>query len=384
MQKRVTYRVPSRGRLDRQAAIMPMVAVMLPVMMILASFVVNVAYMELTRTELRIATDAASRAAGHTLVFTGSQFQARDAATEAGQRNKVTGKELQFASGDIEFGISTRSSLASRYAFTPGGVNPNSVRITGLRTAGSGSGSVGMILPTFGTIDNFEPIQIAISSQVELDIALVLDRSGSMAYGDTEDAAARASSGLGPAIAPPDWWFCDAAPPESRWLDLVPAVDILLNVLNNSPQNERMSLATYNSSATIDVNLTSDYTLISAGMDVYTQSLCAGATNIRSGIQEGINTLTDPFFSRPWAAKVVIVLTDGKHNIGSGPIGAAIDAFDEGITVYTVTFSADADQGLMKTVAKEGGGKHFHAADEQALEQAFSDIAASLPTLLTQ
>jgi len=380
MQKRAIH----RGKSDRKAAILPMVAVMLPVMIILSSFVVNVAYMELTRTELRIATDAASRAAGHTLVFTGSQSQARTAATEAGKRNQVTGKELLFASSDIEFGIATRSSVANRYAFTLGGLNPNAVRVTGQRTEASGSGSVGMVIPTFGAIDKFEPIQNAISSQVELDVVLVLDRSGSMAYGDTEDAAARASLGLGPVIAPPGWWFCDEAPSDSRWRDLVPAVNVLLSVLDGSPQKEFMSLVTYNSSATIDVDLTGDYTLISAGMDVYTQSLCAGATNIRSGIEEGINSLANPSFSRPWAAKVIIVLTDGKHNVGSGPEGAAQDAFDQGITVYTVTFSADADQYRMQQVAKKGGGKHFHAADKQALKQAFSNIAASLPTLLVQ
>ncbi len=368
----------------RRGAIMPLVALLLPVMMIFASLIINLSYMELSRTELRISSDAATRAAGHKYIYTQDEALARAAAREAGLRNKVTGKPLQYADSDIVVGTSIRTSLANRYTFTPGGANPNSVKITSARTAGSLSGPVGMIFPTFGAINKFEPVQSGISSQVELDVALVLDRSGSMAYGDSENSDARASKGLGPAIAPPGWWFGDPAPVGSRWYDLVDAVKAFTDILAKSPQDEHLSLVTYNTGAKKDVNLTDNYALIPKALDVYTKSLKSGGTNIRSGINAGITTLASPTLSRPWAAKVVIVLTDGRHNTGAGPEAAATKAFKNGVTVYTVTFSADADQKRMKKVSKNGGGKHFHAANKAALKASFTDIARSLPTLLTQ
>jgi len=349
----------------------------------LSCFVINLAFMELTRTELQISTDAASRAAGHKLAFTGLEAQARAAARDAGKRNLVAGKILKLRDKDIEFGTSTRTSVKTRYVFKSGGTPVNAVRIDANRTASSLNGVVKMIFPTFGSADSFAPVQTGISSQLELDVALVLDRSGSMAYGDFEDSVARASAGLGPAIAPPGWWFCDPAPKQSRWLALIDAVKVFLDILAKSPSQEHVSLVTYNSSSKIETKLTGNYAKIPKAMDVYSKKFCEGATNIYAGINSGVNTLADPL-ARPWATKVIIVLTDGKHNTGSKPEKAAAQAFKNGITLYTITFSKDADQKRMQKVAANGGGKHFHAASNADLSQAFRKIANSLPSLLTK
>ncbi len=368
----------------RRAAVVPMVAIMLPVLLVLASFVINLSYMELSRTELRIASDSATRAAGHKLALTGDQAVARQAAREAGNRNLVAGEPLLLDDKDFEFGVSVRLSEGDRYAFTPGGTAINAVRLNARRTSDSASGAVEMVFPTFGAVDSFGPSQLAIASQVELDIALVLDRSGSMAYGDNEDSVARATAGLGPAIAPPGWWFGDPAPPKSRWIGLANAVQVFLDILNKSPQDEHVSLVTYNSKAKTDQNLTTDYSLILKALDVYTKKMEAGATNIHSGIQKGLRSTLHPTYARKWAAKVLIVLTDGKHNTGKKPESAAAKAFKDGIVVYTITFSNDAEQKQMIRLSKKGGGKHFHAASQADLQRAFEDIASSLPTLLTQ
>ncbi len=383
MPSRSSCRRSTPGARSRYGVVVPLVAIMLPVIMILAGFAVNLSYIELTRTELRIAADAATRAAGRTLVNTNDFDLARNAARQAATRNKVAGNVLQLEDADIEFGLSQRTSLAQRYSFVPGGLTPNAVRVNARRDASSLSGAISMILPMSGAAGSFNTLQSAVSSPVELDVALVLDRSGSMAYGDTEESYNMAVAGLPPSSAPAGWAFCDAAPPGSRWRDLLAGVAVFNNALNNSYSNEHLALVTYSNSATREQDLTSDYSTIMTAMDSYTSSLCSGSTNVGGGIYEAIDTLGNVAAMRPWAAKVIVVLTDGRHNTGSSPEGAATSAFNAGITVYTITFSAEADQSRMATVAQNGGGKHFHAASGIALQQAFTDIARSLPTLLT-
>lgn len=374
----------SRKDPQRRGAIMPLIALLLPVLLILASFVVNLAYMELTRAELRIASDAATRAAGYALATTGQEVEARFAAREAMARNLVAGQPTVLTSEDVVFGVATRTGLNSRYQFTPGGSNVNAVQVLARRDSASGSGAVSLVLPTFGAVTEFEPNQLAISSQVELDIALVLDRSGSMAYGDYEDSGYRASQGLGPEIAPPEWWFGDPAPTGSRWLALVDGVNVFIDELGNSPQIEHLALATYASESKRESSLSTVYSDITTAMNTYTQSLEAGATNVGSGIHSGIDALQEASYGRTWAVKVIVLLTDGRHNTGLDPVGAAQYAAQQGITVYTVTFSQDADQGRMQSVASKGGGLHFHANTDEDLIVAFQKIAESLPTLLIQ
>ena len=57
----------NRIRIDRprtrRGAIVPLVAILLPVLLILAGFAINIAWLELTRTELTTAADSAARAA---------------------------------------------------------------------------------------------------------------------------------------------------------------------------------------------------------------------------------------------------------------------------------------------------------------------------------
>jgi hypothetical protein len=340
--------------------------------------------MELTRTELRIASDAATRAGGYKLMTTGDAAAARAAAREGATRNRVGGKPTQLADSDIVFGVSRRTALSQRYTFTPGGTPPNAVSVNARRDLRSMTGAVNLIMPTFGAVNQFGPAQVAVSTQVEVDVALVLDKSGSMAYGDLESSETMAAAGQAPASAPPGWRFCDPAPPGSRWIDLTTAVRAFLASMNESPQYELVSLVTYSDAATRDEPLSSDYSAIPGALDDYTARFCQGYTNIHDGIAQGINTLSDSQHSRPWAVKVLIVLTDGRRTAGADPVVAASNAFHQGIAVYAVTFSKEADQALMRQVASAGGGMHYHAATGEELQQLFQAVADRLPTLLTK
>jgi Ca-activated chloride channel family protein len=368
---------------NRRGAMLPLVAILLPALLVLASFAINLAYMELTRTELRIASDAATRAAGYTLMTSGDTTAAQAAAREGASRNRVGGRATQLADSDIVFGVSRRSGLAQRYAFTPGATPPNSVRVDARRDAASLTGAIGLIMPTFGAVNQFGPMQSAVSTQVEVDIALVLDRSGSMAYGDLESSEKMANAGKPPASAPPGWKFCDPAPPGSRWIDLTEAVQAFLDALASTPQQEALAIVTYADTAKREAPLSTDYMAIPRTLDNYTVRLCTGYTNIQDGIVQGINALNDPATSRPWAVKLIIVLTDGRRTAGGDPVAVATSAFRQGIAVYAVTFATESDQALMRKVASAGGGAHYHARTGDELLQLFRTVARRLPTLLT-
>lgn len=365
---------------NRTGAIVPLVAVLLPVALLLIAIIINVAYIELSRTELRIATDSAVRAGGRELALTGDVEMAKKAARDAAKRNLVAGSPLLLGDDDFEVGVSSRQASNARYSFSTGtGQKPNSIQILGRRRNGGASGAISYFMPNVLGRTGFELEQEAISTQVELDLAIIVDRSGSMAYSDDEDAEEMSAAGLYPSAAANGWVFGDKVPDNSRWLDLVAATDLLLARLESTPQSELVSLTTYGDSATTDVGLTHNYGEIIGGLDGISQMFDGGGTNIGGGIDRGVASLNESA-SRPLAVKVAVLLTDGRHNTGTMPIPAARD----NVKIYTVTFSQEAHQGDMSRVAALSGGKHFHADSRQTLIDAFEEIGKSLPTLITK
>ena len=356
----------------RRGATAASLALMLPVVLAIASYGINVVYMELARTELQITIDVATRAAGRILAVTGDRQQAIAAADKLMKENPFANEKMTLRGSDIVFGVSTRFSKTERYKFSSG-TNPNAVQIQA-----NGTIKVPMLFPTLGVPIQFRPIKTSISTQAELDIALVLDRSGSMAYSANE-----VSGNYNPAAAPPGWSFGDPVPPQSRWLDAVDAVQQFLELLEASNQDERVSMSSYSDRAKTDVNLMSNYLETKQAMSGYSKKFNSGATNIGDGILAGASALGNKKHARSWASRVMIVLTDGIHNIGTDPLIAAKKAAAQNIQIYTVTFSSEADVASMQKVAAAGSGKHFHALNGSQLADAFDEIARSLPTLIT-
>jgi len=356
-----------------------MIAVMLPILILLCGFAINLAQIQLVRTEMQCATDASARAAGRTFSSTQDLALALRTANDIADRNPVSGVPLEFREQDLEIGVSTRADVGSRYEFSPVGANTNAVRLHGLRTEDSPNGAVNYIFPVF-TSRKIELSKSAVSTQTEVDIILAFDRSGSMAYADDEPAIYPPN----PNAAPAGWTFDSPVPPNSRWLDAVDAMDAFLSELNNTPQQEQIGLVTYSDDATLDVPLTFNHADIRFGLEAYTNSLGGGGTNISSGLRTSAGALGNSGRSRTFATKVIIVMTDGKHNLGGNPKNVAESIAGEGTMVFTVTFSDEADEPSMQDTAKAGGGLHFHASTRDDLITVFEEIAKSLPTLLTQ
>lgn len=253
----------------------------------------------------------------------------------------------------------------------------------------------------------------ATSVALERDICLVVDRSGSMNFDlDTGTWSVNRLAHEYNPLSLVDlpywqenchlWWWYWPHPERSRWSSMIPAVRELARELKSTRQNELLSIVSYstafdlniythgdgvnyrqytNEAASIEHDPTFDYWAAVESLDhrYRWDQPVAGGTNISAGIQKATEVLTGEH-ARPNAFKTMIVMTDGQHNDGLDPWHAAKAAADQGIEVFTVTFSHQADQETMEMTAEWGNGKHFHAPDGDVLGEIFKKIANIPPT----
>ena len=413
----------SRRVRSRRGSVMGLMAVLLPVLAILAAFCINCAQMQLTRTELMVATDAAARAGGRAFSEVQTVSAAKTAAVTTAAMNNVDGEPLQLQSDDsaneIEFGSTTQpNGVFGRYYFEKiptsvvesGEKIASAIRVRGRRESGSLSGRVPLVIPGLLNANDFSTVQNSVAMQVDRDISLILDRSGSMSWvtfdwpsgtspwNDTVRNAAvdvdimyinnkgnyKYTNGNNSTTYQQWAWedYFELGPaPTSPWQDLVVAVNAFLDVLDSTSQEEQVSVASYSSSATLDSWLEKDHQIVRDTVDGLNTG---GSTAIGEGMEAGIQALLDNS-ARPYAAKTMVVMTDGMHNSGISPSDVATSLMGSyNLTIHTVTFGDGADQALMQDVAAIGGGKHYHAADAAELVAIFEEIANNLPTILTQ
>ena len=151
-------RYHSRRPCNREGATLVLLSVLIVALMVLCGAAINIAYMQLNRTELRVATDAAARAAGRAF----SEYQDVDEAifhaTSTAALNDIFGQPLivnaDENAGEIVFGLASRLDSADgtvgagRFGFserTTSGVREKTeiataVRVFGKRTLDSAGG----------------------------------------------------------------------------------------------------------------------------------------------------------------------------------------------------------------------------------------------------
>jgi Mg-chelatase subunit ChlD len=308
-----------------------------------AAFSVDVAYMQLVRCELRRATDAAARAGGESLSRTDNVQFARQAAKSAAARNLVVGRPLVLEDQDILFGNTSQAEDGS-WHFAKGVEPFNSVRIAGDLTSQSANGKVGLFFGKAIGTDYFEPTMAATVVEGESskrDFCVVVDRSGSM------------NSKTGGT---------------TRWGALLSAFGGFLQALGDTEDDEQVGLVSYSNSSTIDHRPTDQHG------DPERRLLRIrpnGRTNIHSGIVDGTLVLRS---SRDKAKRIMVVMTDGRHNRGPEPIRAALGAAKHDITIFTITFGGSADIKRMQKVANATGGKHYHAPTAADLQRIFRQV----------
>ncbi len=391
---RIRQKKQGHNQQPRKGAMLIFVLALLVVVLAMVVFSVDIAFMQLARTELHAVTDAAAKAAAGELANTnGDKVKAIEAGIRIANLNEVAGKPLKLIESDFEFGQSVKQTDGS-WLFQPNAIPYTAVRVTGAKVSGSASGPVNLFFaPIFGQ-NVFSPTHVSIASEFDQDLVLVIDRSHSMCFDE---------SGV-------DWNYPDGvdedntyyAPPhptQSRWAKLSSAINTFLVTVKTIEIPPHVALVTWASefgpgsneanetgqtwpAVSRDVDLGTDYDGIENIIQQRGSNTMVGATNLAAGIDEGVAVLISQ--SRADAKRSLIVMTDGQWNTGRHPVDAAEDANSYGITIYTITFLDKADQSTMQQVAEATGGRHYHASNADQLQAIFDELARSLPVALTK
>ena len=136
--------------------------------------------------------------------------------------------------------------------------------------------------------------------------------------------------------------------------------------------NDNVGLVIFGSFAFTASPLTYDLKSLIEIFDLTSNIGIAGTnTAIGEAIMQGVNTLSKGIAK----SKVLILLTDGKHNSGEvSPREAVKEAIEKKVKIYTIGIGDDYDKELLSKIAKESGGRAFFAKDSSELKEIYKSI----------
>lgn len=170
---------------------------------------------------------------------------------------------------------------------------------------------------------------------------------------------------------------------------------VAINFVDGRP-NDRIGVVVYAAEAYTKVPVTSDKVIVKKAIqDIKFDQVLQDGTGIGMGLTTAVNRLKDSKAK----SKVIILLTDGVNNAGFiEPETASNIAKEFGIKVYTIGLGSNGmaefpygyapngvdflykmlpveiDEQLMKTIAKNTGGKYFRANSNSKLESIYNEI----------
>ena len=188
--------------------------------------------------------------------------------------------------------------------------------------------------------------------------------------------------------------------PGSRWLALDDAVGSFCDILQSANAPPRVAVVTWASTigtnttefqltgqtspaVTLDLNLTTNLDSVYNAVHNRSLNVMLGGTDMASGINSGISVLTSNN-ARPYAKKIMVLMTDGQWNTDDDPVNAAAVAAANNITIHCVCFLKNSDQVTTQQIAAMTGGQFYYASDSASLTAAFQKLAYSLPVVLTK
>ncbi len=389
----------------RRGSAAMLITVMMFVFVVTAAITVDYAYMQLVRTELRAATDAAAKAGAEALSRTQDECTAKDEAVRYAAANKVGGRALRLSAEDITIGR-VRMNGGGKWNFRENEEPYNAVKVNS-STGDSGSG-IPLYFSRVLNYNSFRPQYQATAGQQEVEVCLCIDRSGSMNFDMSgadwvfppNNPNLSTFTGWGP-----DWqnMLSPPHPTDSRWAALRRAIDVFLVESSSINAQPRTAVVTWGSDYTMPIPPNTRYPASSTDLalpgrggfnweqnvqqirdliQARNNSVIMGGTNLSSGLDRAVGVLNGPTNNR-YANKVIILLTDGEWNSGRDPVLAAYDARAQGMIVHCISMLT-SNQPTLQTVAATCGGKYYGTRNEEELRNAFIEIARSLPVVLTE
>ena len=319
---------------------MVLAALMLVVVLSIAAIVVDYGMIMVSRTELSKAVDAGALAGAQDLPNQGS---ARTIAT-----NFVTLNVNQPHYGTAIPTISFPSA--------------NTVRVRATMNSPS-------LFAKVLSLTDFPVAATAEATRLDPDVAIIIDRSGSMCH-DSHPSG--------------------GCPTNGPWQPFTTVQQVAKAFVDEIPGTPVFTLISFSTTAHLDIALTSNRTAVKAAIDGLRPN---GGTDIAAGLNAAIDQLLTATGNPP---ELVVLLTDGKsntvngHNVGeSSPlpaealIAAANRAHDEGIIVYGINYGSQTDDALMSQVAQITEGAFYKAPNTASLAGIYADIAAKAHIRLT-
>ena len=373
------------ARPNRRGVVVVMVAVVSVLLLSMLAFTVDVPYMQLVRTELRIATDAAAKAGAEALNRTQKADKAIDTAIDVAAMNTVAGKKLRLDREDITLGRCARQPNGS-CSFTAGLQPYNSVRVVSHLDRKSKNGPVSLFFGSVMGLSAFQPHQEATAGQTMQEICLVLDRSHSMAF-DMSGVSWQYPKGTKspPYDQPPH-------PSGSRWAALRDAVKEYTDIVGKQKRPPRVGLVTWGSemmtnppfpASIIDSPLTTQMSKIMTPLQGRGNKVMWGATNMAAGIDAGVQVLT-AIDVNPLADKTMILMSDGVWNQGRDPLLAANDAKKAGVVIHSICLLSGPSEAVCREIATITGGTYTYAGNAAELTAAFEKLARQMMATLIE
>lgn len=358
----------------RRGSALVILSAMILVALAIASYAINVEYMEFVRTQMQISTDVSVRAACRALIDSGNSSNAMLAAQRLANENRVAGRTLVYSNQDMSLTTATRLSVDESYDYNSSRTNPNTVSLSANFFQRTAAG-IDMIFPTFGVPMNFRPVKSATAVQSDIDMAIVFDCSSSMVWPDFESSPTESLINLNGLAS---------LPPESRWNFAESGVLDMLSRMELTPAEEHVGLCTFGNLGSINASLTFNYSEVRSALTSCEFPYLGGLSNVSDGLEQAGEILSDKQYARPWACRIVLLISDGKRTTGSDPVNAASLLADQYIQVYTISIADEADQILMQQIAEAGNGEHLHATNASQFGDLFSQLSRRIPILITK
>ncbi|MCI2429234.1 VWA domain-containing protein [Candidatus Acetothermia bacterium] len=132
-----------------------------------------------------------------------------------------------------------------------------------------------------------------------------------------------------------------------------------LEIVNAIPAGDRVGLVSFGTEATLDVPLTFDHEATRQALKLLRP---LGRTAVGEGLATAIDELT--LRGRKEAAWTIVLVSDGRSNIGRTPLSQAQAALGHGIAISTIgirTLGRSPDLSVLREIARLTGGQFFES-----------------------